>query len=89
MPDAEYTTKEIADRGQRIYNATIHPKLDTHHKGHFVAIDIETSAYEIDASELEAIRKLKRHHPDAVAYLVRIGHPAAYRIGAALSSPNG
>ena len=54
-------------------------------KGKFLSIDIETGAYEINADEGTSSIALLEKHPEAVLYCVRIGFPAAHRIGFKIS----
>ncbi len=79
---ARYSPEEFARRGQEIYErdvrAAVHPGDD----GKFVAIDIETAGFEIDANDFAATERLLRRFPDAQIWLAQVGQPAAYRIGA-------
>jgi hypothetical protein len=79
MPHTRYSSDEIAERGQALYDRDIRDKLDVSARGKFLALDIETGGYEIDADERAALRRAREKHPDAALYLLRIGHPAAYR----------
>ena len=74
------TTETTATRGKTIYQQ-LRDKVEPHHNGKFLAIDIETEDYEIDANGTVAITRLLAKHPDAVIYLLKIGHRAAYRMG--------
>ena len=49
-----YSKEEFARRGDEIYERVLRPVLETGNEGRFVAIDIETVAYAIDADELAA-----------------------------------
>jgi hypothetical protein len=49
--------------------------------GKIVAIDIETGAWEVDASEIAACNRLEAHHPDAQIWIVRIGSRHVRRFG--------
>lgn len=53
-----YTREEFARRGDSIYERPIGSQLESGHKGEFVAIDVETGAYEVDADELAAADRL-------------------------------
>jgi len=75
-----YSKEEFARRGQEIYEQDIQPRLDPSDEGKFVAIDIETGMYEVDADDYTATERLLRRNPDAQIWLVRVGHRAAYRI---------
>lgn len=81
MSHARYSSDEIAERGQALYDRDIHDKLDASARGKFLALNIETGEYEIDADERAALKRARAKHPGAAVYLLRIGHPAAYRLG--------
>jgi hypothetical protein len=81
MPHTRYSSAEIAERGQTLYDREIRDKLDASARGKFLALDIETGDYEVDADERLALKRARAKHPDAALYLLRIGHPAAYRLG--------
>ncbi|MDQ3250651.1 MAG: hypothetical protein M3Q45_15775, partial [Chloroflexota bacterium] len=49
--------------------------------GKFVAIDIETGAWELDADALAACDRLIARYPDSQTWLVRVGYPYLHRIG--------
>jgi hypothetical protein len=76
-----YSKEEFAQRGDSIYETQIRPLVETgnHHK--IVAIDIETGAFEVDASEIAACDRLEAHHPDAQIWIVRIGSRYVRRFG--------
>lgn len=75
-----YSKEEFARRGQKIYERDIHPHIGFSDEGKFVAIDIETGMYEMDADDYTATERLLSRKPDAQIWLVRVGHRAAYRI---------
>ena len=76
-----YSKEEFARRGTEIYDADIRSQVETDHQGKFVAIDIETRHWDMDADDYTATERLLRQLPDAQIWLVRVGHRAAYRIG--------
>ena len=77
-----YDKEEFARRGQEIYERDVRPQLQPADDGKFVAVDIETAAYEADWDDYTATERLLARNPDAQIWLVRVGHRAAYRIGA-------
>jgi hypothetical protein len=81
MLEPRYSKEEFAERGQAIYERDIRPRLLAADEGKFVAIDIETGAYELDADDYAATERLLGRHPDAQIWLCRAGHRAAYRLG--------
>ena len=85
MSYSNYTPQEIESRGEAIYVRQIRDKVNPEHKGKFVVIEIESGAYEVNADDLAATKRLLANCPDAVIYGLRIGFPTAYRIGSGFS----
>ena len=81
MPRPNYTSEVVAARGKEIYQQQIRDKVEPEHKGKFLSVDIETGNYEIDINDLSPTMRLLAKRPDAVIYSLRIGFPAAHRIG--------
>ena len=81
-PTARYSREEFARRGQELFDRDVRPTLRADHDGQVVAIDIESGGYEIDPDDFTATDRVLRRHPDAQIWLVRVGEPAAYRLGA-------
>lgn len=77
MPDATYTPDEIATRAKEIYSAEIRDKLSPEDDGRFLAVDITTGQYAIDDEFAGASRLLRERLPDAVGFILRVGHDAA------------
>ena len=73
--------KEFARRGDAIYENDVLPHLKPEDEGRFVALDIESGAFEIDDNELEACDKLDARIPDSQTWLVRIGSRYLHRFG--------
>lgn len=81
MPDAKYSREEVATRGEAIYERDIRPNVESETKGKYLVLDIETGEYEIDQDDLVATKRVLARCPNAVLYGLRIGYPAAYRLG--------
>ncbi len=81
MSHPRYTSDEIVQRGQALYDQQIRAKVEASHQGKFLVLDIETGQYEIDTNELVALRRAKAKNPDAALYLLRVGSSAAYKLG--------
>lgn len=82
MPYLGYTTEEVGRRGQALYDQQIRDKVEAEHAGRFLVVDITTGDYEIDEDDLAASDRALAKNPHAVLYGLRIGYPAAYRVGA-------
>jgi hypothetical protein len=81
MSHPRYTTEEIVQRGEEIYQRDIRDRVEAHNKGKFLVLDIDTGDYEIDADELAALERAAAKHPDGARYILRIGYPTAHRLG--------
>jgi hypothetical protein len=79
--EPRYSKEEFARRGQTIYERDIRPQLGAGDAGKFVAIDIETGAFEIDRDDYTATDRLLGRHPQAQVWLLRAGQSTAYRLG--------
>jgi len=82
-----YSKEEFAHRGDEIYERVLRPTVEKGNEGKFVAIDIETGAYEVDADELTASDRLVARVPNAQIWLRRIGSRYAHRFGSYPRSP--
>jgi hypothetical protein len=76
-----YSKEEFARRGDAIYERDIRRIVEEGHEGKFVAIDVETGAYEVDAIELAASDRLSARVPDAQIWLKRVGSRYVRRFG--------
>jgi hypothetical protein len=52
-----------------------------------VVIDLETGAFEVDASEVAACNRLEASHPDAQIWMIRIGSRYVRRFGGRTKRP--
>lgn len=86
-PQPRYSKEEFARRGDAIYETQLRPALERENEGKFIAIDIETEAYEIDADELVASDRLLARVPNAQIWLRRIGSRYARHFGSYLRQP--
>lgn len=87
MQYSDNASEVIADRGEELYQKKIRDKVEATHKGKFLAVDIETGDYAVADEDLIATDLLLEKRPNATVYGLRIGFPAAYRIGFKISVP--
>ena len=87
MPYPQYTPDEVAQHGEAIYERQIRARVGPEHQGQFVVIDIETGDYELDVDDLAATKRALAKRPGAMLYGLRIGFPAAYRLGSGVMMP--
>jgi hypothetical protein len=73
--------EEFAKRGDAIFEKNIRAHLKNEDKDYFVAIDIETGAYEIDPKEIAACDRLRARVPGAQVWLRKVGSRFVRRFG--------
>jgi hypothetical protein len=79
--ERRYSKEEFARRGDATYERDIRPRLKAEDRDKFVALDIESGAYEMDADELTACHRLRERIPEAQIWLVRVGSRYVHRFG--------
>lgn len=79
-----YSKEEFARRGEEIYEREIQPHVAERDKNDFVLIDIETGAYEVDADEQVASKRLRARVPQAQIWMRRVGSRYSHRFGGRL-----
>jgi hypothetical protein len=72
---------ELAFLGEEIFDPQVRPALRPEDTGKFVAIDVESGDYEMNADDSQAVVRLRSRKPAADIWMMRAGYPAAYRIG--------
>jgi hypothetical protein len=78
-----YPMEEFVRRGQEIYARDIRPLLTEDDRGKFIAIDIETGHWEMDANDSVVCERLYHRIPTAQPWLERVGYRAPYGHGGA------
>ncbi len=73
--------EEIVRRGQALYEERIRREVEADHRGEFLVLDIDTGDYEVDADEVAAVHRAIAKHPKGRRFILRIGYPAAHRLG--------
>ena len=87
MPHPRYTSAEIVQHGQALYDQKIRAQVEPRHAGKFLVLDIETGEYEVDATDVVALKRAKEKNPDAALYILRVGSSTAYRLGRQSAAP--
>ncbi len=80
-----YSKEEFARRGDVIYERDIRPFVEAGNKGKFIAIDIETGAYEIDDDELAASDRLLARVPPAAVHASAVSSSHSFSPSSPLS----
>ena len=80
--------KELANKGQKIYERRYKKKLEKSHFGQFVAIDIFSEDHFLGSTAEEAAKKAQEARPNGFFHLMRIGYNGVYRMGTFLFDEN-
>jgi hypothetical protein len=83
-----YDKDEFARRGEAVYECDIRPTIGAANKRDFLAIDIETGAFEVDTDELAASDRLRTRVPNAQIWLRRVGSRFARHFGGHREPPS-
>ncbi|HEX5872579.1 MAG TPA: hypothetical protein VFY65_19250 [Longimicrobium sp.] len=81
MIKPRYSNDEIADLGEAVFMRDIAERLRGRDLSHFIAIEVDSGDYEVDADEGLAIDRLHDRHPGAVFWVRRVGSRAAHTFG--------
>jgi hypothetical protein len=71
-----------SDNAKSIYNADLKESLERDFVGQYVAIVSETRRHYVRHTFLEAALSARECEPNHVPFVIRIGHDAAFHIGA-------
>ena len=74
-------TTDVAVQAKTIHGRELQAKLEASHPNRYVAIEPESGEYFVAESFGEAVAAARTVHPDRIAFVIRIGHPAALSWG--------
>lgn len=72
----------ISDAAKRIYESDLRETLEAQHRDEYVAIEPESKTHFLGKTFLQAAMAAKSAHPDRKSFVLRIGHEAAFHLGA-------
>ena len=72
----------VAESAKKVYDEDLRSRLEQDHKDHFVAIEPLSRRFFLGKTFLEVALAAKKAFPDKKAFVIRIGHEAAFHIGA-------
>lgn len=75
-------TKSVIERAKQIYAEQLRHVLEPRHVNRFVAIEPESAEYFVGDTFDEAVKLARVKHPSRLTHIIRIGHPAAFHMGA-------
>jgi hypothetical protein len=72
----------IAEDAKQIYESDLKHHMEPNQLGKFLAIEPNSKAYFLGTTFVEAALAAKRAYPERTSFVLRIGHEAAFHLGA-------
>lgn len=72
----------VAESAKKVYEEDLRSRLEQEHKDDFVAIEPSSRSFFLGKTFLEVALAAKKAFPDRKSFVIRIGHEAAFHIGA-------
>lgn len=72
----------IAETAKQIYESELRETLESDHQDEYVAIEPESKSHFLGKTFLDAAMAAKKAFPSRKSFVLRIGHEAAFHIGA-------
>ena len=73
---------QVAELAKKINRESLQSKLEAEHADRFVAIEPESGDHFVAAQFLAAAMASRAAYPNRTPFVIRIGHEAAFHIGA-------
>jgi len=70
----------FACRAAEVFDRQVKPALRPEDDGKYIALDVNTGDYEVDADDYTAVARLRARCPQADIWLERAGQPTAYKL---------
>ena len=80
MRPRQWSPKEIADAGEKIYREKFKATFETKFHGKFVAIEVNEGDAMTGDSPDEVLEKAKAAHPEGIFHLIRVGFRNAFEL---------
>jgi len=75
----------IAQQAKEVYDTDLRARLEVEHCNEFVAIEPDSRAFFLGETFIAAALAAKQAFPGRQSFVIRIGHEAAFHIGASTS----
>lgn len=72
----------LSETAKRLYEMELKTTLESSHRGQFVAIEPSSKSYFLADTFVAAAMAAKDAFPERTSFVLRIGHDAAFHIGA-------
>ncbi len=75
----------IAEKAKGFYESELKTRLESEHCDEFIAIEPVSKSFYLADTFIDAALAAKKAHPNRKSFVIRIGHDAAFHIGASES----
>jgi hypothetical protein len=72
----------VAESAKKVFDEDLRSRLEQDHKDDFVAIEPTSRRFFLGKTFLEVALAAKKTFPDKKSFVIRVGHEAAFHIGA-------
>ena len=86
MRRKKYTREQADRRAAELYEGGIRQEVEPSFVGKYLVMDLDSGEYAIADTLMAASDEMRRTAPEASQFAIRIGHPAAVRIGGSSSA---
>jgi hypothetical protein len=74
----------VAEEAKEIYANELKQRLELDHRDEYVAIEPSSRSFFLGQTFIDAAMAAKAAYPDRKSFVLRIGHEAAFHIGASV-----
>ena len=75
-------SQRIAERAKALYDDKLRAALEATHRGEYICIEPESGNYFLGETFDAAVNQAIDAYPDRLTHTLRIGHAAAFHLGA-------
>jgi hypothetical protein len=75
------TPKQVAQKGEQIYQEKLKPILEPKENGKFVTIEVNSGEYFLGDSLLEALQQARQKYPDRLFHTIKVGAEGVFKMG--------
>jgi hypothetical protein len=75
------TPKQVAQKGEQIYQEKLKPILEPKENGRFVTVEVNSGEYFLGDSLLETLQHAHQKYPDRLFRTIKVGAEGVFKMG--------
>ena len=75
------TPKQVAEKGEQLYQEKLKPILEPKENGRFVTIEVNSGEFFLGDSLLEALQRARQKYPDRLFHTIKVGAEGVFKMG--------